>query len=130
MVQAPVAIKAIAKHVKVTQRVPSKVPIAPTPEDSNTPLSGYLVPIAPATNLARKFLGTSHVSSRVRARDPVEPSGKFSGGVPSRVRARDRELEVGQVAPPQAAPTTASCLPKFLGEMIPLPIAHDLTKVL
>lgn len=90
--------------------MPSKVPAAPAPEDSNTPLSGYLVPIAPATNLAPKFLGTSHVSSRARA--------------------HDRELEVGQVAPPQAVPTTASYLPKFLGELIPLPIAHDLTKVL
>ena len=45
------------------------MPIAPAPEDSNTPLSGYLVPIAYATNLAPKFLGTSHVSSRVRARE-------------------------------------------------------------
>ena len=52
--------------------MPSKVPIAPTPEDSNTPLSGYLVPIAPATNLARKFLGTSHASSRARAHDQCQ----------------------------------------------------------
>ena len=29
-----------------------------------------------------------------------------------------------------STPTTASYLPKFLGELIPLPIAHDLTKVL
>ena len=31
MVRALIAIKEIAKHVKVTQRVPSKVPAAPAP---------------------------------------------------------------------------------------------------
>ena len=44
------------------------------------------VPIAPAPNLAPKFLGTSHVSSRVHAHDPVMVSIYWTSRTPETSR--------------------------------------------
>ena len=80
------------------------IAFAPAPEDSNAPLSGYLVPIAPTTNLARKFLGTSHVS-RVHAHDRLSKVRLTLLCVSSRARACDQsEIDFTLLDPQRPRP--------------------------
>ena len=98
-----------ASFLRTLVRNLTRVPIAyaPTTKGSQKSDEPIKVPIAPATNLARKFLGTSH-AHRIRACEVLASGNLLPEGGAHRARAHDQGDSpalppLQTVAPPEFA---------------------------